>query len=565
MQPTADPVLAPTPSASVRWGLLGVKVARATTDLGTVAAEVSVALGVCFLSRREPHRCLLTLPGGLALFSGFGACEKLLDGLSAVAAKQGTRMPQLASAIETSLVKARESLASAKAAASTGVELSSRAAQMGLHQTERLLNNAQQLELLSAALPKVMELMRQFVADRPANVSNVSLLHALYALSCIQAATGPMHAEARVCCDAVARLEAAPASEPDPPVDVQELRRMLAYAAGAYGTAALAVLRGSGASSVIDGLRADTRAGLAARLGLPITDVVLFEGSGVFRPAFFVVVDRSSRLIVIGLRGTFNVLDSLTNLTCRTSAAPGGGLAHEGMLAAANELISGDLGVAVLQLLEQNAGYGLRITGHSQGAGVAALLTAHFRRAGVTDVRGYAFAPPCVLSLHAAKEMQDCLVSVVFGDDIICRLSLGHLEDLRNAMAALAAEPQLCTRAITAVGPGDPTDDDLPDSPSPRQLSADNEEWVISLRSSLHALMQADRLYPPGRVLWIPAAVTADGQVINGGAPRWVDNAAFCEVTLSSTLFNTHLPHVYEEAILSAFPDGVEAPLAGAL
>ena len=540
---TADAALAPPPSAStqsaVRWGLLGVKVARATTDLGTVAAEVSVALG-------------------------FGACEKLLDGLSAVAAKNGTRMPQLASAIETSLVRARESLASAKAAASTGVELSSRAAQLGLHQTERLLNNAQQLELLSAALPKVMELLRQFVADRPANVSSVSLLHALYALSCIQATTGPLHAEARACCDAVGRLEAAPALM-DPPLDVQELRRMLAYANGAYGTAALAVLRGSGASSVIDGLRADTRAGLAARLGLPITDVVMFEGSGVYRPAYFVVVDRSSRLIVIGLRGTFNVLDSLTNLTCRTSAAPGGGLAHEGMLVAANELAGGELGVAVTQLLAQNAGYGLRLTGHSQGAGVAALLTAHFRRAGVTDVRGYAFAPPCVLSLHAAKELQDCLVSVAFGDDIICRLSLGHLEDLRNAMAALAAEPQLCTRAITAVGPSDPTDDDVPDAQSPRPVSADNEEWVTSLRSSLHALMQADRLYPPGRVLWIPAAVTADGEVINGGAPRWVDNAAFCEVTLSSTLFNTHMPHVYEQAILFAFPPPQEGAMAGAL
>lgn len=507
-----------------------------------------------------------TVGAEVAVALGFGAAEKLLDGLSAVASKNGARMPQLTTAIESSLAQARVTLASARAAANTGVELSSRAAQLGLHQTERLLNNAQQLEQLSAALPKVAELVRQFVADRPTNVSNVALLHALYALSCIQSATGPLHAEARACSDVMAARQVDRVPALDPPVDRAELRRMLVYANGAYGNAALAVLRGSGASSVIDGLRTDTRAGLAHSLGLQITDVVCFEPSGVYRPAYFVAVDRSRSHIIIGLRGSFNLLDSLTNLTCRTSAAPGGGMAHEGMLVAANELASGELGHAVQQLLASNPTFGLRITGHSQGAGVAALLTAHFKRAGVADVRGYAFAPPCVLSLQAARELQEDVTSIIFGDDIICRLSLGHLEDIRNAMAALAAEPQLCTRAITAVGPP-PADDIVDDAltsgmPPP---TADNEEWVRALRSSLHALMQAERLYPPGRVLWLPAALDADGEVHVGGAPRWVDNAAFCEVTLSSTLCNTHMPHAYEAALLECFPERDDEAQLGAM
>jgi hypothetical protein len=220
----------------------------------------------------------------------------------------------------------------------------------------------------------------------------------------------------------------------------------------------------------------------------------------------------------------------------------------------------------VQQLLASNPTFGLRITGHSQGAGVAALLTAHFKRAGVADVRGYAFAPPCVLSLQAARELQEDVTSIIFGDDIICRLSLGHLEDIRNAMAALAAEPQLCTRAITAVGPP-PADDIVDDAltsgmPPP---TADNEEWVRALRSSLHALMQAERLYPPGRVLWLPAALDADGEVHVGGAPRWVDNAAFCEVTLSSTLCNTHMPHAYEAALLECFPERDDEAQLGAM
>ena len=505
-----------------------------------------------------------TVAADVAVAVGFGAVERLLDGLSAVAQKNAARMPALSAAFDTSLVRARVSLASVRAAASAGVELSSRSLQLGLAQTERLLSNAQQLEQLSKGLPQVLALLRQFAAEMP-EVSGVALLHALYALSCLQAQGGPLHSPARRVCDACARSE--PAPSPDPPLtagEAAELRRMVAYATGAYGGAALAVLRGSGAGSIIEGLRADNRAGLAQRLGLPLTDLVVFEGSGVYRPAHFVALDRRHSCVVVALRGSFNLLDSLTNLTCRTCPAPDGGLAHEGLLLAANELASGPLGEAVSALLAAHPDFALRICGHSQGAGVAALLTAHFKRAGVADVRGYAFAPPCLLSITAARGMRD-VISVVLGDDIICRLSMGHVEDLRNAVTALAAEPQLCSRVIAAVGP--PPEDEGPASPLPLVdgvrweeaedvVPSEHADWVLALRNSLHACMQSERLYPPGRILWMPAQLATDSEVVAAGA-CWVDNECFCEVALSSTLFATHLPHAYELAVLTQF---AEAP-----
>ena len=53
-------------------------------------------------------------------------------------------------------------------------------------------------------------------------------------------------------------------------------------------------------------------------------------------------------------------------------------------------------------------------------------------------LRGYVFAPPGVLSLGlaASPSLRNLLTAVVLGDDLICRLCLGSVEDLRNAIAA---------------------------------------------------------------------------------------------------------------------------------
>lgn len=232
---------------------------------------------------------------------------------------------------------------------------------------------------------------------------------------------------------------------------VSDLRRAVVFATATYGPAALALLSGSGPDKVLEGMRLDTRSAVASRLGLDPEEIVLFEEhAGLYKPSHLVARDRERKAVIVALRGTANILDSITNLTCSTVPMPGGGAAHEGMLAAAKELAAGPVGETVGQQLRANPGFGLWVVGHSLGAGVASLLVALWREQ-YPFVQGYAFAPPGILSLDLARSLRPNLTSVVLGDDLICRLSLGSVEDLRNAIVAMCTTPNCCERVRSAL------------------------------------------------------------------------------------------------------------------
>ena len=75
-------------------------------------------------------------------------------------------------------------------------------------------------------------------------------------------------------------------------------------------------------------------------------------------------------------------------------------------------------------------GYKLVVTGHSLGAGVAAILSLMLRSR-FPDHKCFCYEPPgCIFSPGIAK--QDNVVSFVLGSDIVPRLSLQSLENLRN-------------------------------------------------------------------------------------------------------------------------------------
>ena len=80
------------------------------------------------------------------------------------------------------------------------------------------------------------------------------------------------------------------------------------------------------------------------------------------------------------------------------------------------------------------AGYCIRIVGHSLGAGAAAMLAIWLKRSGVEDVTCYAFATPNCVSLDLAEGCQDYVTSVVFRDDIIARFSPAALAKLHKEL-----------------------------------------------------------------------------------------------------------------------------------
>lgn len=146
------------------------------------------------------------------------------------------------------------SLSELRKGVSATLELTHTAASHSLAAGESLLSSAPQLELLRAALPKVLDVLKRGIkGEGPgslSDVSAVSLLHALYTLSLLQA-EAPIDPSAAAACDGLpAPLATADASPGTVPLvlsrgDAAELRRMAAFAVGAYGGGALALLRGA--------------------------------------------------------------------------------------------------------------------------------------------------------------------------------------------------------------------------------------------------------------------------------------------------------------------------------
>lgn len=94
----------------------------------------------------------------------------------------------------------------------------------------------------------------------------------------------------------------------------------------------------------------------------------------------------------------------------------------------------------VLQALTHYPHYDLIITGHSLGAGTTCLLSLLW----LSDpeimeygFRSIAYAPPPTISKELVPFMKDYVTSVVYGNDVVPRLSFGSLMDMSKVVVNL--------------------------------------------------------------------------------------------------------------------------------
>ncbi|KAH9483004.1 Diacylglycerol lipase-beta [Psilocybe cubensis] len=260
-------------------------------------------------------------------------------------------------------------------------------------------------------------------------------------------------------------------------------------------------------------------------------------------PRFWVLTDHGRGQVVLVIRGTMSLNEIAVDLTCEPDVfqpattpsssdidenpVPGQFVfpeisekeesssdhkyhVHGGMLRLAKAM--GDVGKpvhqAVLQALYNNPEYDLVLCGHSLGAGVAAILGMIWadpktcltvRSSGLPigrRVSVYAFAPPALTDAALSRLSDKLIVSLVYSHDIVSRLSLGSVRDLKNAAMWLCeAESGNAVEgwsAVTArakkIKNGEGSQDDM--------------DWLVSVRKTLEANMQNADMYPPGRVLW---------------------------------------------------------------
>ncbi|XP_072953763.1 uncharacterized protein [Typha angustifolia] len=180
-------------------------------------------------------------------------------------------------------------------------------------------------------------------------------------------------------------------------------------------------------------------------------DVLIQEPkAGILKPAFTILIDQSTRSILLLIRGTHSIRDTLTAATGavvpfhHTVISEGGvsdlvlGYAHYGMVAAARWIAK--LATPCLtRALHEYPDYKIKIVGHSLGGGTAALLTYILReQQEFATTSCVTFAPAACMTWELAESGMQFITSVINGADLVPTFSAASVDDLRSEVTASA-------------------------------------------------------------------------------------------------------------------------------
>ncbi|KAG2014040.1 hypothetical protein CC2G_010891 [Coprinopsis cinerea AmutBmut pab1-1] len=329
-------------------------------------------------------------------------------------------------------------------------------------------------------------------------------------------------------------------------------------------------------------------------------------------PRFWVLTDYSREQVVLVIRGTMSINEIAADLTCEpewfqpaetppptedeihhmpgkfafpTMTSSGStkrrGRAasvdstpryhvHGGMLRMAQAMggIGKPVQLAVMEALHANPDFELVLCGHSLGAGVAALLGMIWAdpRTCLTvpssglpvgrRVQVYCFAPPALTDAALSRLASKLIVSFVYSHDVVSRLSLGSIRDIRNAAMWLC-------EANDSPHEKDKREGYSAVTAKAREWQAGKRspgemEWFIATRKTLEACMQNCDMYPPGRVLW-----AVRDKDLHLSHQRWPDSSkdklrlfdvldverVFSQLVFAKNMLTAHMPHQYDKAL----------------
>jgi len=234
-----------------------------------------------------------------------------------------------------------------------------------------------------------------------------------------------------------------------------------------------------------------------------------------FAPAYIVFRHPPSDSIVVAVRGSFEAGDILTDLVACSSPFQDRsnncrGHVHMGIFRAAEEICS-QIRQTILSALIKGEGARVVFTGHSLGAGVAAIMVAIFkfcerdRRLANADIRAFCFACPPVMDMELARAVRNNIVTCIAGDDVVSRLSYRSIKSMKSAVLKPILELQIR-------GQSDATD-----------AAADNQtlsrEVEDLIRESEAANTEQHPLLVPGMIFALRPAIETEGG--RGRGTRW--------------------------------------------
>ena len=208
-------------------------------------------------------------------------------------------------------------------------------------------------------------------------------------------------------------------------------------------------------------------------------------------------------------------------------------MCHEGFLRSARALDAELRGlvqesVSVFSNNDENApGFTVTLVGHSLGAAVASILTLLWRDQ-FRGLKCYAYGCPCVGSPGLCKVLEPYVISILHGDDIVPRLSIGSCDDLRDSVLHVAR-----TAGGTAIVM----------SGTSRGAHVRMNDIRASCRSP------SNKLYPPGRLVYLAGSGAGTSVATTGTVLEDREWSDFDEIIVSWRMLSDHLPGAYQKAL----------------
>ncbi|KAI8098270.1 uncharacterized protein B0P05DRAFT_521149 [Gilbertella persicaria] len=276
---------------------------------------------------------------------------------------------------------------------------------------------------------------------------------------------------------------------------------------------------------------------------IPKEDLLAYEfrSTEAFRPSYFIARDRFTNSIVLSIRGTMSVMDTLTDLVCEYEPWKGGFI-HSGMKFFRH---------VVPQLVaysNEHSTTGLVIVGHSLGAATAAILTIilmdcldEFRKGKEEfSLKCYCYAPACGLSLDLAEKYKDIIQSFVFADDIVSKLSYGSVMDVKELIIA-------STEAVRNMGVSEIL----------WSSKLEGEKWkaafeqIEQVRKRCFDAMENPRLYVAGQIyqFWLDPTPSNDTRIV---VEKTTASKVCDEVVVRKSIILDHLPTNFDVAFKRA-------------